>query len=383
MPKIFTFGIAPFIRESSILTINIKIRIERREMMRKICLIVILVVSSLSLQSPTTAAMLFNDVPSNHYAFDAIKWAQQVELVGGYEDGTFKPNEKISEQQFARMLVTFFDLEETEEELLKNTPTEKDSDVIYNTLATYGVPLNGYFDNNIRGQHISRGVVAQALGYVVNEHTTLEDAITFLLEADISTGQNDKYEDRDVVKYFGADNTLTRGQAVVLFHRLSEKTYFYISNLAQNTMENFEQKTIMTLATEARALVHEDFAKGSDYTNPKQKEGEVAHWNGLYSFTQRYGDDSFDINGMQLKITNVAKETMQIELQTYDGLKSNFVEGTAKLLAEDRAMLYETTNGDRCIIEFQKTKQAIRVIELDCAAERDRTLTYTGTVKKN
>ena len=351
--------------------------------MKKLFFIPLLIVSLISFHSPASAAISFKDVPSNHYAFDAIKWAQQVELVGGYEDGTFKPNQKISEQQFARMLATYFDLEETEDELSKNTPTEKDSDIIYNNLATYGVPLNGYFDNTIRGQAVTRGVVAQALGYVVDGQTTLNDSISFLLEANISTGQNPKYEDRDLVKYFGADNTLTRAQAVTMFYRLSEKKYFYISNIAQETMDNFDQKSIMTRATEARKRVHADFAKGSDYTNPKENNKGVLHWNGIYSFTQRYGDESFDVRGLQLKITNAKKETMQVELHTYDGLKSNFVEGTATLLNEDKAMLYETTDNDRCIIELQKLEQSIRIIELDCTSERDSELTYTGVVKKN
>lgn len=351
--------------------------------MRKLFFILILVISSVSFQKPTAAATFFKDVPSSHYAFEAIKWAKQVELVGGFEDGTFKPNQNVSEQQFARMLATYFDLDETEDELLKNTPTEKASDIIYNNLATYGVPLNGYFDNTIRGQDVTRGVVAQALGYVVDGQTTLDDSITFLLDSYVSTGQNDKYENRNLAKYFGAENTLTRGQAVTLFYRLSKKNYFYVASIAQETVENLDAKSIMTRATEARKKVHEDFREGSDYTNPKEKDKDLLHWNGLYSFTQRYGDDSFDVRGLELKISNTEKDTMYIELQTYDGLNSNFVEGTATLLADNKAMLYETTDNNRCMIEFQKLDYAVRVIELDCAYERDSELTYTGVVEKN
>ncbi|MER2107866.1 MAG: S-layer homology domain-containing protein [Solibacillus sp.] len=351
--------------------------------MKKLFFVLVLLISCMNSQTPASAATFFSDVPSSHYAFDAIKWAKQVELIGGYPDGTFKPNQKVSEQQFAHMLVTYFDLDETEEELLKNTPTEKASDVIYNNLATYGVPLNGYFDNNIRGGNVTRGVVAQALGYIVDGQTTLDGSITFLIDAYISIGQNEKYKERDLAKYFGADNTLTRGQAVILFYRLSEKNYFYISNIAQESVENVDEKSIMTRAREARSMVHADFAKGSDYTNPKEKDKNLLAWNGLYSFTQRYGDDSFDVRGLELQITNTDKTTMYIELQVYDGLKSNFVEGTATLLTENKAMLSETIDGNRCMIEFQKLDQAVRIVELDCAYERDSELTYTGVVKKN
>lgn len=351
--------------------------------MRKLFFILILTISSISIQTPASASTFFNDVSSSHYAFDAIKWAKQVELIGGYPDGSFKPNQNVSEQQFARMLATYFDLEETEDELLKNTPIEKESDIIYNNLATYSVPLNGYFDNTLRGRDVTRGVVAQALGYLVDGQTTLEGSISFLVDSYISTGQNDKYEDRDIVKYFGAENTLTRAQAVTLFYRLSGKNYFYISNTAQEVAENVDEKSLMTRATVARSIVHEDFAEGSDYKNPKEKDKNLLAWNGLYSFAQRYGYESFDVRGLELTISNTDKETMQIELQTYDGLSSSFVEGTATLLTEDKAMLYETTDNNRCLIEFQKLDDAIRIVELDCAYERDSELTYTGVVEKD
>lgn len=352
--------------------------------MKKLFIIPVLMISLFTLSPLASASTFFSDVHSNHYAFEAIKWAKHVELVGGYGDGTFKPNQKISEQQFARMLVTYFDLDEAgvEHELSKNTPTEKDSDVIYNTLATYGVPLNGFFDNRIRSDYITRGVVAQALGYVVDGQTTLDESITFLLDAYISTGQNSKYEDYDVVKYFGAENTLTRAQAVSLFYRLSEKNYFYISNIAQETQQNFDEKTVMTRASEARSMIDEDFAKGSEYTNPKGKDKDKLNWNGLYSFKQRYGSESYDVRGLQLTITNSNKSSLNIEINTYDGLQSDFIEGTATLVSDKKAVMHETTEGDRCMIELQKLDEAIRIVELDCAGERDHELSYAGTVVK-
>lgn len=343
-----------------------------------------LLISLFTLSPVTSASTFFSDVNANHEAFEAIKWAKHVELVGGYEDGTFKPNQKISEQQFARMLVAYFDLEEAtpEHELLKNTPAERPSDIVYNTLATYGVPLNGYFDDRIRGDYITRGVVAQALGYVVDGQTTLNGSIHFLLDRYISIGQNPKYEDYDTVKYFGAENTLTRAQAVTFFYRLSEKSYFYISDIAQSTVANFDNKTVMTRASEARQLIHDDFAKGSEYTNPKGKDKDKLNWNGLYSFTQRYGSESFDVRGLQLTITNSDKKSVQVEIHTYDGLQSNFVEGSATIVSDTKALIHETVDGDRCMIELQKLDEAIRIVELDCAGERDRELSYSGVVRK-
>lgn len=64
----------------------------------------------------------------------------------------------------------------------------------YNRLASYGVPLNGYFDNHIRAKAVKRGVVAQAITHLAEGKRGLNDSIQFLLDYYISTGQHPKYE---------------------------------------------------------------------------------------------------------------------------------------------------------------------------------------------
>jgi hypothetical protein len=43
-----------------------------------------------------------------HWAKDAIQWAVQQEMVSGYEDGTFKPNNQVSEAEFLSMLFKLY-----------------------------------------------------------------------------------------------------------------------------------------------------------------------------------------------------------------------------------------------------------------------------------
>ena len=346
--------------------------------MKRLFFIALFSIGFFSLCSPTFAATPFKDVPYTHYAFDAVNWGKYSELVGGYPDGTFKPNQAVTEQQFASMLVKYFDLELAEDELVKLTEAQTASDITYNTLATYGVPLNGYFNNTIRAQKVTRGVVAQAIGYLVDEQTTLDGSIDFLLNAYISTGQNSKYEDRNLAKFFGASNTLTRAQVVTFFYRLSEKNYFYLSTIAQQKYDNEADYSITKRANEARKRIHLDLRLGHDYTNSATN----ANWNGIYTFTQRYGTNSFDLRGLDLKVTNPTKKELKVELHTYDGTNSSIVEGTAALLTEKKAMLYTSSDDNRCVIEFQKLDDAIKIIEHDCAKERDGELSYSGTVRK-
>ena len=49
----------------------------------------------------------FRDVSEDHYAYEAILWAEEYDIVNGFTDGTFKPNATITEQQLAKLLANF------------------------------------------------------------------------------------------------------------------------------------------------------------------------------------------------------------------------------------------------------------------------------------
>lgn len=53
----------------------------------------------------TTAFASFPDVAANHANYDAIIYAQQEEIVSGYPDGTYKPNNTINRAEFVKIIV--------------------------------------------------------------------------------------------------------------------------------------------------------------------------------------------------------------------------------------------------------------------------------------
>lgn len=53
---------------------------------------------------------IYSDVPSDHWAFDAIKRSSDVNWFNGYPDGTFKPNNKINRAEGMKVFVTFLGL---------------------------------------------------------------------------------------------------------------------------------------------------------------------------------------------------------------------------------------------------------------------------------
>lgn len=331
--------------------------------------------------TPSSAKSLFKDVPVDHYAYDSIKWAKDFGVIGGYPNGTFKPNQVITEQQFASILVNYFDLEQVDEELKKHTPATTASDANYETLAAYSVPLNGYFDNSIRGKAVKRGVVAQAIAHVADGKQNLSKSIEFLLDHAISTGQNPQYENKDIAKFFGATNNITRAQVVSLFHRLDLKDYHYISDDAENSYINTTKKSLLERANAGKSQVDKSLRTGALGSTTSTTTNS---WNGNYSYYYRWGSGEFDQSGRNLRISKTTDENFYIELETFDGRFNGTVKGYASILSKTKAMMYEPVkgNGDRCVIEFEKLSNAIKITELDCESERGANTNFSGTLKK-
>ena len=57
-------------------------------------------------QPTVTAATNFAD-SANHWAATAIAWAEQTGVVDGYEDGTFRPENNVTRQEFAQMMYNY------------------------------------------------------------------------------------------------------------------------------------------------------------------------------------------------------------------------------------------------------------------------------------
>ncbi|MEG0385699.1 MAG: S-layer homology domain-containing protein [Solibacillus sp.] len=341
-------------------------------------LTLLLLVMSFSLNTTATAAkMIFKDVPAHHYAYDAIKWAYDFDIIGGYPDGTFRPNQPVTEQQFAKILITYFDLEMVSEELDKFTKKETASDHHYNTLAAYQVPINGYFHNDIRERAVTRGVVAQAITHVANGNATLNQSIQFLLDHSISSGQYPKYEYTNLAKYFGASNKLTRAQVVAFFYNLQNKNYFYISQDAEDSYENFDKLPLYVRANAARKTVDTSLRIGKDWSTVSKENS----WDGHYFYYYKYGRDEADSSLRDLTISFSTKKDFYVEYETYDGYATGYVQGYANIISDKKAMLSETVAGERCVIEFQKLNNAIKTIEHDCDSSRQRETNFNGILK--
>lgn len=176
----------------------------------------------------------FPDIKPNHYAYEAMAWAIEQGIVSVYGNGRVGPNDKVTEAQFAVMLERYFDLQFINNQ---HPRTEHWADEAYHSLAAYGVPLNGYVDHSIRNQPVKRGLVAQVLVYLGHDNLNNTESIEFLLNHNISTGQNPAVKN-NVLRYFGSDNELTRAQAVTFLYKMKGQQLEEISETASRTYLN-------------------------------------------------------------------------------------------------------------------------------------------------
>ena len=321
-----------------------------------------------------TEATGFKDVTEDHFAYEAIMWAKEYEMIDGYTNGTFKPSAIITEQQFAKLLVNYYELETAYDELKKQTVAANWSDDYYNRLASYGVPLNGYFNNNIRTTAVKRGVVAQAITHLAEGKRGLDDSIQFLLDYYISTGQNPKYENRDLQKFFGVSNNMTRAQVVSLFYRMDSSNFYDISEDAEEIFLNASNASINTRAKNGQHQLDK---------NMQLATAEKSAWTGTYSFYYKWGKGSTDYNRRDAIISNATSKSFNISMTTNDGLEVGSVEGTATITSSKRAVMNKSSNGNRCVMEFDLLNNALKVTEVDCGAGRGEGTSFSGTLKKH
>ena len=52
----------------------------------------------------------YKDVGTNHWAYDAVTYMTGKKIISGYSDGTFRPNNKVTRAEFAKMMVLALDL---------------------------------------------------------------------------------------------------------------------------------------------------------------------------------------------------------------------------------------------------------------------------------
>ncbi|WP_438315758.1 S-layer homology domain-containing protein [Sporosarcina sp. FA9] len=163
----------------------------------------------------TNAASPFKDVKSNHYASSSIEWAYDKGLIKGYPDGTFQPDKKLTEAQFAAMLIRY---DCSSPDSFTSAKGKHYASGNYKYLQSNNIPLNGLNSDKSRDLPITKGQVARIIAAFNGVDLSESQAILYMYINDLASGATGKNDYTD----YGAQNTLSRADATIFFDRLSK-----------------------------------------------------------------------------------------------------------------------------------------------------------------
>ncbi|MFC5449062.1 S-layer homology domain-containing protein [Paenibacillus aestuarii] len=163
--------------------------------------------------SPASTTVNFSDM-KEHWAAETIHWAVEQNIVDGYEDGTFKPDQNVTEAEFITMLLRAYHTDFTKVEGLDTSWSGKQ----YKVAQQLNFPIKGLSDPNLRNQIIDRLQVAEIIAGADGVNFTGDAAIQYLLGKGFSSGKINA----TVEGYMGSDH-LTRSEAIQFIRNLLNK----------------------------------------------------------------------------------------------------------------------------------------------------------------
>lgn len=152
----------------------------------------------------------FIDV-KEHWSYDKVMWSVQANIASGYPDGTFKPNQIVSEPEFLAMLIRAY----PEIQVPAAGKGEAWFEPYYKLARQYHLPVTKKKDATAftRGD-VAVIVTSAAQGEVLSKTSSIQ----FLLEQGLANGKTSQ-----TVAGFKADDHLTRAEAVTLIYNIKSK----------------------------------------------------------------------------------------------------------------------------------------------------------------
>jgi uncharacterized protein YkwD len=149
---------------------------------------------------PSVPMPKFTDI-SRHWARQTIDWSFGQGIASGYPDGSFKPDNRVTEQEFVKMFSVATGA--------KVEATHVWSDAYYQFAMQHHFALNGLNNPIAKAKPINRLAVAELLASAAGDALSGNSAVQFLLDHGYSKGKTAA----TVQGFHGSDN-LTRAEAV-------------------------------------------------------------------------------------------------------------------------------------------------------------------------
>jgi len=162
--------------------------------------------------STSTLAAGFKDI-KGHWAEPTIEWGQEKGYVSGYPDGSFKPNNQVTEAEILTMLLSTMEAPVDKEE-----NTGHWADPYYDFARKVNYPTTGSVDQTQRNGKISRVKVAELVSSTQGVHYNGNDAIKYLLVNGLARGKTSS-----TVEGFGGGDLLTRAEAIAFIKNVKQQ----------------------------------------------------------------------------------------------------------------------------------------------------------------
>lgn len=190
----------------------------------------------------TNAAIDFADT-QGHWADKPIRTFIRLQLINGYQDGTFKPNHSVTRAEFAAILNRSFDIRAgNANTALKDIENHWAKEEIGNLVST-GV-IKGYSDDSFKpNQTITREEMMVMLSRIVNLDNAAKDR-----EKVRFNDLNDSYAAAEIVA--GAQAGIVKGNGTENFYPKSNATRAEVLQVILNVLEfNPQLKTVLDSLT--------------------------------------------------------------------------------------------------------------------------------------
>lgn len=145
----------------------------------------------------------FKDVKKGVWYESTLKWGITQSLVKGYGDGSFKPNQSVSESEMLAMLLRAFEADQPA------VSGKHWAEPYYQRAKELRYPVSG--NTSLRSKPILRKQVAELIAAAEGLNLSGDDAIRYLLTFELAKGKN---PNTSGVKSFDGNSKLTRAEAI-------------------------------------------------------------------------------------------------------------------------------------------------------------------------
>ncbi|CAM3319627.1 S-layer homology domain-containing protein [Paenibacillus taichungensis] len=154
----------------------------------------------------------FTDIPANYWAQDTISWGVERNIIQGYQDNTFKPDQNVTEAEFITMFINAF-------EGVQESADTYWASGYYEYAKSHNWAIKGYGNTKAASTKINRTRVAEIVTGAVGVNYSGDNAIRYMLTKGLAEGRGSTPS----VSGYQGSSLLKRSEAVQFIKNLMDK----------------------------------------------------------------------------------------------------------------------------------------------------------------